>query len=181
MKISDEFAIASAKLRLQQSEKTQNQPALDLFYSASSNKTRTVNTDDGEGDIYIHPTKPSFDNPITAVYHVKNNCACLKFETGEVNTHSPKNPLFKRLPINQFETPITRIKVFKGKEYITGIQFIGKEEVILIAGGSCQNDYQEIVVREGERLIGIRSRRLKNDIEDLPVHCRIEFVFGVEE
>ncbi len=44
------------------------------------------------GNDYMHPAKPAFDNPITAVYHVNDGNCRLKFETqdGVTGKHNPE-------------------------------------------------------------------------------------------
>lgn len=42
-----------------------------------------VKTKPGTGNNYIHPAKPNFNNPITAVHFVGNEKYLFKFETAD--------------------------------------------------------------------------------------------------
>ena len=80
-------------------------------------KTREVLADtqnEGTGDSYAQPAKPSFDNPIVAIHHVNASMSCFKFETkdGVIGTHPASKHEFLRLAINPPDAAITLIRVW---------------------------------------------------------------------
>ena len=169
------------------SEVLQTSPQQSLIVPAKTEKTREVLADteqEGEGDLYALPAKPSFDNPIAAIHHVADNYCCMKFETkdGAIGAHPASKHSFVRLAINPPETAIALIKVWISPDRIYGIQLIGKDGTVLVAAGACKSEkLQEIPLEDGERLIGIRSRQLKNEYEYGTRHCKMVFVIGKME
>ena len=103
IKIRGAFADATAKL-LSFEQTAQDQSSQNSLIPFQRQKTREVlvKTDEGKGDFYILKTNPEYDSPITAIHHVKNNCACFKFETKDDGEAVKNwNPLLVRLAINQ--------------------------------------------------------------------------------
>ena len=140
-----------------------------------------VDTKDGYGDFHTLPSKPSFDNPIAAIHHVDDSSACLKFETkdGGIGTHPLSRHPFVRVAMKHPDTSIAMIKVWAAADRIRGIQLIGEgNEVLVNAGCTDGRKFEQFPLESGERLIGIKSRLLKNNDEDGTRHCKMVFIIG---
>ncbi len=128
----------------------------------------------------MHPAKPEFNNPINAIY-TKEDWANFKFETkdGLVSDH-PNNTRseLQRKEINPKDAQITKIQVFHNQSYIYGFKFYSKDGVFLEAGYFLNMVMKEVVLEEGERLIGVRSKLGDNSPENNTLHCNMILMIG---
>ena len=77
------------------------------------------------------------------------------------------------------DTNIAVIKVWAGADRIRGIQLNGEGNEVLVSAGSTEGrKFEQIPLKSGERLIGIKSRLLKNNDEDGTRHCKMVFIIG---
>ncbi len=62
---------------------------------------------------------------------------------------------------------------------IVGVKFLNKAgDVLLEAGNKYGHSTQDIVLADGERLIGIRSQQYNDGNEYGTIHCNMVFVIG---
>ena len=56
--------------------------------------------------------------------------------------------------------PIGKIQIFyaDGKDYPYGYKFISRANECLLSTGSCSGKMKEIILKEGERIVGMKSR-----------------------
>ncbi len=107
-----------------------------------------------------HPSKPDFNNPIYAIYTKEDN-AHFKFETkdGSVSDHPNSSRVeLQRKEINPKDAQITKIQVFYDSKLIRGFKFSSKDGILLEAGYFLNMEIKEVMLEEGERLIGVRSK-----------------------
>ena len=79
-----------------------------------------------------------------------------------------------------------RVQLKKNNKRITcfvprdgGMTFIDENDAVLVAAGVCRDEkLLEIVLEEGDRLVGIRSRLYNNDNNSGTRHCKMVFVIG---
>lgn len=125
----------------------------------NTREVKVVTNMPGTGDDYQHPTLLDFENPIDSVYHVSSNSCYLKFGTkdGVIGVQPKTTNVFARVAISP-ATPIAKIEVWY-VNIVHGIKFWNKEGVCtLSAGHTTTGTKQEILLQQGERLVGIKSK-----------------------
>jgi len=56
-----------------------------------------------------------------------------------------------------------RVYIFTGSYYICGIEFFDKDDTSILKAGMTEDDlFKEVILKDGERLVGVRSTLLDN-------------------
>ena len=92
------------------------------------------------------------------------------------NNHSK----FERKEFNP--AALKRIQVFHHGSWISGFKFFDRNNQILLEYVYRSVDkITEIVLQDGEQLLGVRSQRWAQSDEDSLAHCNLTLIFGFQE
>ncbi len=77
------------------------------------------------------------------------------------------------------DAQITKIQVFYCKNHVKGFKFYSKDGILLEAGNFLNMENKEVVLEEGERLIGVQSKLYDNSPANNTLHCNMTLVIGM--
>ena len=81
--------------------------------------------------------------------------------------------------MNPADSIVERIEVNYENDYIGGFKILAKDgSCVLEAGVQNKPNKQTVVFKEGERLLGIRSKRYSKSGGDASTHCNMVFIIG---
>ncbi len=132
-----------------------------------------------EGDDFLFPAKPDYNNPIHAILKYNPGSARFKFETkdGAVSVHPNSTHQFLRLEISPNDAKITRIEVGHCNSCIRGFKFYSNDKVVLEVV-NFNYSMKEVNLEAGERLVGVKSKLYDNTPEHSTAHCNLVLVIG---
>ncbi len=138
-------------------------------------------THKGVRDIVV-PSKQLYDynNPLAAI---EDNTDYAEFnfilKNGESTNLVMKGKLKQTVPIDPLDSQITKILVnYYPTDYVRGIKMFTTEDKCVLSIGHFGGSVKEILLQEGERILGIRSR-LWN--EGWACHNDLVFIVGKME
>jgi len=133
----------------------------------------------GDGDNYTHPVKIDYNNPIQAILVAPNEY--FKFETqdGKVGDHPGSTRVgFFRKEISPKDSIVSKIQVCYHGNYIQGFKFFTKDDTVVLEAGIKLHDMQEVLLQDGESLLGVKSKLYDKSTSNNTAHCNLVLIIG---
>ena len=61
---------------------------------------------------------------------------------------------------------------------IYGLKFFDRNDTCILSAGTMVYTMQEVILNEGERLVGVRSKMYDNSTKNSAYHCNLVLVIG---
>ena len=85
---------------------------------------------------------------------------------------------FKEVTINPPDSVIAKININYHETYIAGFKFFNKDNLCVLEAGRFNFNDCEILLEEGEKLLGVKSTHFNNEDCTHAVHCNMILIFG---
>ena len=85
---------------------------------------------------------------------------------------------WKEIIVHPLDSTITKITVNCHKDFINGLKLFDKDGKCILEAGKQNYENKEIVLLEGERLLGVRSEHYDDSDTNRAAHSNMVLVFG---